>query len=142
VCNKAVPADSIAAGSFGAVRMNADAAAAVSSQYCDELAGNKTIADSNTSLPSRVFEGQGEGGANITLSLIPNVEYCPTDGSMSTIDFTKLSHADCVQNFFGTINGTCFEDSSFINYNSSVTFEGGMIGVDCGVWAIAGQLQK
>lgn len=128
---------------FQLVRMSVDKAESAVSTYCKALQDKKQIL--NKQSPEgifRIFKNDADGGGNITVSVMFDDYFCPKDKSMSAVDFTKLSAAACKQNFFGYVKDGCSEDSSFQHFDSSLTLEGGMMGVECGLWSVYGQLSR
>jgi hypothetical protein len=68
------------------------------------------------------------------------MNYCPTDKSVSTVDFAKLGYNECYSNLYTAISEVCAQGSTWADYNEQYTLEGGVFGNDCALWAMTSQV--
>ncbi|KAL9024262.1 MAG: hypothetical protein Q9196_006642 [Gyalolechia fulgens] len=122
------------------VRINDDKAKQAASDYCNNLKSGGVVlsATSDNPKPGTVV-GAAEKGGMLSLTVQFDVAGCPTDKSMSTIDFTKMSSDECVQNLYLAVSTDCSQDSTWGDYDPNYTLEGGVFLNDCGLWSMVGE---
>ena len=90
------------------VRINDDKAKQAASDYCNNLkSGGIVLSATSDSPKAGTVVGAAEKGGILSLTVQFNVAGYPTDKSMSTIDFTKVSSDKCVQNLYLAISTDC-----------------------------------
>ncbi|KAL6714324.1 hypothetical protein ACLMJK_007747 [Lecanora helva] len=122
------------------VRINDDKAKQAASDYCNNLKSGGVVLSATSDSPKPgTVAGAAEKGGMLSLTVQFDVAGCPTDKSMSTIDFTKMSSDECVQNLYQTVSTDCSQDSTWGDYDPDYTLEGGVFLSDCGLWSMVGE---
>ncbi|KAF4622765.1 hypothetical protein G7Y89_g14260 [Cudoniella acicularis] len=118
-------------------RMNTTIAAKAASDYCNVLISGKIVLTaSDTTIKPYMQTGVAENKGSMTLTVMFDVDACPSDGSMTTLDFAKLGLNECFQDMYTAFSLSCVQDSTWTNYNPDFTLEGGAFESDCGLWLI------
>ncbi|CAF9923837.1 MAG: Suppressor of the cold-sensitive snRNP bioproteinsis mutant brr1-1 [Heterodermia speciosa] len=120
-------------------RLNATVAQAAASQYCQKLVDEKVVLSDGTSDPApAVAKGKAEDGHQMSLTVMYFQNSCPEDHSASTLDFAAIGAETCFQYLYTALEGGCSQDNTWQNYDPEWTFEGGVFGAGCGLFAISG----
>jgi hypothetical protein len=82
-------------------------------------------------------KGVAEGGAQMTLDILYDVDGCPTDKSKNTVDFKAMGQDECVMNMYTAVSTVCAQDKTWKDYNADFTLEGGTYMNDCAIWSIS-----
>lgn len=118
-------------------RINDKAASDAATKYCAQLisAGTVLVADGVDANPA-IVRGVAEGGAQMSLVILYDVDGCPTDKSMTTVDFKAMGQDECVMNMYTAVSTVCAQDSTWEDYNADFTLEGGTYMNACAIWTI------
>lgn len=121
-------------------RINATQASDAVSSYCNRLMSDNIVlsAHSDPVNPYAVI-GVAENNSDMTLSILFDIDGCPTNESVSMIDFQSLGLQACWTNFFYFFSIMCAQDSTWTDYNPQFTIEGGVFLNDCGVWSLGAE---
>lgn len=118
-------------------RLNDSKAQAAAADYCSQLISKSVVLSAKNSDYAPYTEpGVAENGASMSLTVLFDVEACPTDKSKTTLDFKALGQTECYQNMYTAIAEVCAQDSTWKEYNKDFTLEGGVFENDCGLWAL------
>ena len=74
----------------------------------------------------------------MSLSVLYFENSCPEDRSSSTLDFSAMGVETCFANLYTALEASCSQDSTWEAYDPQWTFEGGVFGNSCGLFAISG----
>lgn len=124
-------------GSAGSLpRINETQAINAANTYCNDLVNQKTVLSAtSTTVNPLTVKGVAENGASMTYTILYDVNYCPSDKSVTTVDFGAMGESTCFTNLY-TALATCAQDSTWTNYNPQYTLEGGVYGYNCALWSL------
>jgi hypothetical protein len=118
-------------------RLNDAKAQAAAADYCSQLISNSVVLSATNSDYTPYTEpGAAENNAAMSLTVMYDVEACPEDMSMTTVDFKAMGPDECYANMYTAIAEVCAQDSTWVEYNANFTLEGGIFENDCALWAI------
>lgn len=75
-------------------------------------------------------------GRNAYLNVVYSKSYCPQDKGTSELDFVNLGLKKCYSNMYKAISTVCRMDDTWENWDPDWPIEGGVLGADCGIWAM------
>jgi hypothetical protein len=124
-------------------RLNAPLVKEAAQNYCIDLVTKGTVLKDNGNGPQPwIVHGVGEKNTDLVLSVLYDKSSCPSDKSMTTLDFAAYTSGSCVDSFFTSISQTCEQDSTWPNYDSEHTLLGGTFMNSCALWTVKGILPE
>jgi hypothetical protein len=118
-------------------RLNDAKAQAAAADYCSQLISNGVVlSDTHSVYAPYTKPGAAENNAAMSLTVIYDVEACPEDMSMTTVDFTAMGQDNCYANMYTAIAQVCAQDATWAEYNADFTLEGGVFENDCALWGL------
>lgn len=118
-------------------RLNDAKAQAAAANYCSQLIKSGVVLSATNSDYAPYTEpGAAENNAAMSLTVMYDVEACPQDKSIATVDFKKMGQAECYANMYTAISEVCAQDSTWAEYNKDFTLEGGVFENDCALWSM------
>jgi hypothetical protein len=122
------------------LRFNIDKAKEAASAFCASLISRGVVLDAqHTTISPYIVSGAAENNGSLALTVLFDVDSCPTDKSMQSVDFAKLGQTECENDLFVAISEVCAQDSTWGDFNPDYTVEGGVFANDCGLWSMGGQ---